>query len=1277
MTLQMLALCAAIQASVLAVHGGRPLPPLASVAFGTAARASAGASALHARWTEGAGEPRGAPRSVDLARERGLVEEARAAVEAGDLGSARLKADTAIQLLLARPASERDEGWVELLDAAGRFAWHAGDVSAARTAWEAVLDVRSKALPDDHPDLQTARQSLAAALTEQGDLHGARALEEQVLAVLARTLPEDDPMLQAARGNLAWTIKALGDLQRARELEEQVLAVFSRTLPDDHPDLQLARQNMAVTLHELGDLSGAGELFARVLDVYSRVLPDEHPDVVAVRRNLAATLAKLGELDEARELFERVLDVLSRVLPDEHEDIQAARWDLIGALKRLGDLRNSRVIEEQVLEVYSRTLPEGHPDLQNARRHLAATLHGLGDLRGTRALEERVLEVYSRALPEEDPDVLTARQNLATTLADLGDLYGARALAEQVLAVRSRTLPEEHPDLQAARGNLALTMKALGDMQGARALEEQVLAVRSRTLPEGHPDLQSARGNLASTIKTLGDLQGARALEEHVLAILSRTVSEEHPDLQAARQNLAGTLKQQGDFQGARALEEQVLAARSRTLPEEHPYLQMARGNLAATMYQQGGDLHGARTLTEQVLEVRLRTLPEEHPDLQSVRMNLARIIARQAASASSTASGEPVREREREQCAELLGAMLRSHARMAREAVLTVSRREAEERCAHLSESLGLALSFTAGNGAFEPMPELLDGSFALSESTRGAPLAASALAHVASRSERLAASRAVLRESADELAALAQKGATSGELQSALARRDALERELVASVRESLGERGASLEPDAAVVASVLESDEAVVGYRCYRRENIGVVEDPAGSEPAKSVVEVVDSLCAFVVRPAADAGEAPLVFVDLGPLHPIQAAVSAWRDAVGVGLEGAGGERGLHADADPERDVATRRLGAERQRGEELRRLVLDPVLSATGDVERLIVVLEDVLHLVPIDSLPTTQVGDASPTAALVGERLRIEVRSTTVELLEKASASPASGALLALGGASFDEAPLGPNDLDPVTEGSDGSTPQVAAILRGGAWERGFTPLAFTRSEARELADLHADVFDSEPTLVLDRRRASRESLEAHAPRARWLHVATHGWYAAESIRSWQDPEPLDLHTGLGVRQSGEEQIRGMSPMLLCGLALAGANLPEDALGRVPGLVTAEELATLDLTGCDLAVLSACDTNVGQRRAGQGVASLQRALQMAGARSVITSLWKVPDEATRALMLDFYRRLWVERKPKHRALWEAKMHLRDARARGGESAYTTRDWAAWVLTGEQE
>ena len=157
-----------------------------------------------------------------------------------------------------------------------------------------------------------------------------------------------------------------------------------------------------------------------------------------------------------------------------------------------------------------------------------------------------------------------------------------------------------------------------------------------------------------------------------------------------------------------------------------------------------------------------------------------------------------------------------------------------------------------------------------------------------------------------------------------------------------------------------------------------------------------------------------------------------------------------------------------------------------------------------------------------------------------------------------------------------------------------------------------------------------------------------------------------DPAPGSGATELTSRF--ERRLTGLSPLVLTGLALSGANLPADELGRRSGILTAEEILSLDLSKCYLVTLSACDTSLGVRRAGQGFASLRAALQGAGARFVLTSLWKVGDKATMALMADFYRRLWKDKKDPHTALWEAKTAARKRNA-------PFRDWAGWVLTGK--
>jgi hypothetical protein len=460
---------------------------------------------------------------------------------------------------------------------------------------------------------------------------------------------------------------------------------------------------------------------------------------------------------------------------------------------------------------------------------------------------------------------------------------------------------------------------------------------------------------------------------------------------------------------------------------------------------------------------------------------------------------------------------------------------------------------------------------------------------------------------------------------------------------------------EPDPTVLSERLSEGDAILAYRRYTRSEI---------HPGQTEERTTESLCAFVLRQGAE-----LQRIELGPIEPIAAAVRDWRDTLGVvpgrGLAGAARE----GDSEIE-SARARRIAA----------LVWEPLLPNLGDARRVGIVVDDVLTAVPIDVLPMVHAGKDAP----IGDRWELETRLTLQGLLSdvESGSDPRDGIALVLGGADFSAEPTAHDASREERSASVNgrtdhpfTTLSTAGVLRGGAWEAGFTALPGTLREARGIAELAQQALGSHATTLLEASEASCGSIEELGPKARFLHLATHGWFAPESVRSWSDPEQVDGQGGALARMSAEERIRGSSPMLLCGLALSGANLPADTLGRNPGLVTAEEISTWDLSRCELAVLSACDTNVGERRAGQGVASLQRALHMAGARTVITSLWKVPDEATKDLMLDFYRRIWVEKKPKAQALWEAKMRMRVAVDERGQLLYSTRDWAAWVLTGD--
>jgi len=167
-----------------------------------------------------------------------------------------------------------------------------------------------------------------------------------------------------------------------------------------------------------------------------------------------------------------------------------------------------------------------------------------------------------------------------------------------------------------------------------------------------------------------------------------------------------------------------------------------------------------------------------------------------------------------------------------------------------------------------------------------------------------------------------------------------------------------------------------------------------------------------------------------------------------------------------------------------------------------------------------------------------------------------------------------------------------------------------------------------------------------------------LHLATHGVFESPArVAAMRASLKSDASGLAGVGSSEESASSALSPLLHSGVALAGAaRMTEDVgpgaqgspIDREDGILTAEEVQSLDLPGTDLVVLSACETGLGQGYYGQGVLGLQRAFQAAGARAVVASLWRVDDAATTVLMEQFYANLWSKKLPKLEALRQAQL-----------------------------
>jgi CHAT domain-containing protein len=194
----------------------------------------------------------------------------------------------------------------------------------------------------------------------------------------------------------------------------------------------------------------------------------------------------------------------------------------------------------------------------------------------------------------------------------------------------------------------------------------------------------------------------------------------------------------------------------------------------------------------------------------------------------------------------------------------------------------------------------------------------------------------------------------------------------------------------------------------------------------------------------------------------------------------------------------------------------------------------------------------------------------------------------------------------------ITRGGNLSRGLRGGLLRYMRGEGGISPLPGTQEEIAQISKLspNPEIFTED---------LASESLIKQVISPMILHVATHGYFLEEETIQ----NPVEGKTNYIP-----------SPLLKAGIILAGAEnflktgTPVNDDGD-DGILTAYEAMNLKLEDTELVVLSACETGLGVVRNGEGVYGLQRAFKMAGARSLIMSLWSVDDAATQELMSHFY------------------------------------------------
>jgi CHAT domain-containing protein len=952
---------------------------------------------------------------------------------------------------------------------------------------------------------------------------------------------------------------------------------------------------------------------------------------------LVETIWRGGSDPDPRALAERAIEIKTRALGREHT---ATAWSLCslgllvgGGLHGMVGTPEERDLYTEAMEIWERTLGPDHWLVAAMLWNLQLTSN---DLEERVALLERGAEIMVRGYGADDPFTV----ELIAQLTHLrGDRVGNRQAWARHLAVLEGNPETSEAVLANAIHELADAHAALGEYEEAEALFRRAIAIREKIGGPDGVDLAMSLNNLAGIIRDRARYPEKIALYERAAEIWESRLGPDAPLVGAVLANLAGTYIARDDLAKARELFERAVAIEKKSGSADRTWFPSdAYGNLLWGT----GEFEKALPVLEQALETKIRTLGPEHPATAQGMLAVARV----AINLDDRPRAFDLALR-----AEEIGRNnLRLNARR-------LSERQALGYGSGRSKGLGLALFLlddeTDAGSRIRAWDALVRSRAVVLDEMA---LLHRVIAEVDDSEVRQLADR--LEQTATELANLLVRG-PGGESPD-------LYRALITLARRKKEEAEEALAAKSASFARELDA-----GNRGLEEVRRMLPDDTALVALAKSGGP---GYLAFIV---ADRDDDP-VAVSLGPTQEIDSLVARWHQEAAVGAWA----------ADRSTDDAE---GAYRAAGEALRKKIWDPWVSRLGKARQVLVVPDGSLHLVNFAALP-------------VGEGSYLVETAPTVHYLsaERDVAAPGevkSEGMLALGRPSFDGtglfAALSPEHGTPAEETEQEILIASARPFRGASSSCAdfqllrFRELPETETEIEQIASLWksrgGSVETEDPAgagsvLPLTGAAASETAFKQLAPGHRVLHLATHGFFLGKRCTS-----ALESGRGIGgLAAAGEAeapsaaappQARGENPLRLSGLVMAGANHREHAgPDEDDGILTAEEIAALDLSGVEWAVLSACDTGVGDITAGEGVLGLRRAFQVAGVRTLIMSLWSVDDESTREWMTELYDAWLKQGLSTAESVRHASSQVLAARREAGESTHPFH-WAAFVAAGD--
>ncbi|QIR41403.1 CHAT domain-containing protein [Tolypothrix sp. PCC 7910] len=931
-------------------------------------------------------------------------------------------------------------------------------------------------------------------------------------------------------------------------------------------------------------------------------------------------------------LAERALAIREKILGNVHKDVATSLHNLALLYKSQGNYQQAEPLYKRALAISEKLFGKEHLEITPGLNNLASLYREQGKYQQAEPLYKRALAIREKVLGNLHLDVAISLNNLAGLYLDVGNFTQAESLYKRALSIKQKLLKKDDQSIAYSLNNLAELYRKLGDYQQAEPLYVSALAIFEKSLGKEHINVATTLNNLATLYQIQGNYQQAEILFQRALAIREKILGKSHPDVAASLSKLGNLYQEKGNYQQAEPLLQRALAMRQNILGTEH--LDFAHSlNDLAILYENRGQYQQAEPLLQRSLAITEKIIGTENLDFATGLNNLAELYRLQG----NYQQAEPLYLRALPILEKIFG---KEHYLVARCLQNLVVLYQAQGNISQTINFLQRALEVEERN---------LNLIFAVGSEQRkqnyihkfsGTNDNIVSLSVVEGRNHQVLSNLAlttVLRRKGLVLDAMADSiQILRSQVENNRENKKLFNQWLEIQQQQSNLVFSEQRNQNAATANHQLEQLEA-------EKEKLEAVISAKSAE-FRVQTQPVD-LTTVQAKIPKDA-----VLVEIVQYNPFNAQAKTEEQKWGKARYAAAV---LHSQGQPKwldlgEAAAINQLAnqfrAALATGKPVKKLartldqqVMAPIRPLLGNARQILIAPDGQLTLIPFEALTDEQ-------NQFLIQRYAFSYLTTGRDLLRFQSGKNSASSPVLLADIDYE------NQKQPITvaakpndvRGSQNlRSPELANLV--------FNYLSATKDEA---VAIKAILPDTQMLLGKDATETAVKHL--HSPRI--LHLATHGFFiadAAQELKQQRSPKMLQVE----------------NPLLRSGLALAGANqrnrVPAD---RDDGILTALEVAGLDLRSTDLVVLSACETGSGDVKVGNGVYGLRRALVIAGSQTQVLSLWLVDDEATKLLMVKYYQNLKAGQ-GRHEALRSAQLELLNS-----PDYQHPKYWAAFVPSG---